>query len=79
MSVDEKGVVRGGPICLNSLTLPPKNVPFAECFNAGKENGNDKDSAGDTIKLNRCCAFHKAFACNCLDALTGSRLGLAVK
>jgi len=28
------------------LTLPPKNVPLAECFNASKENGNDEDSAG---------------------------------
>ena len=28
------------------LTLPPKNVPLAECFNASKENGNDENSAG---------------------------------
>ena len=28
------------------VTLPPKNVPLAECFNPSKENGNDEDSAG---------------------------------
>jgi len=28
------------------VTLPPKNVPLAECFNASKESGNDEDSAG---------------------------------
>jgi len=30
----------------HAVTLPPKNVPLAECFNASKENGNDEDSAG---------------------------------
>jgi hypothetical protein len=25
------------------VTLPPKNVPLAECFNSSKENVNDKD------------------------------------
>ena len=28
------------------VTLSPKNVPLAECFNASKEDGNDEDSAG---------------------------------
>jgi len=28
------------------VTLPSKNVPLAECFNASKENGNDEDSEG---------------------------------
>ena len=28
------------------LTLPPENVPLAECLNASKEYGNGKDSAG---------------------------------
>ncbi|MEB0060376.1 hypothetical protein QN413_27020, partial [Variovorax sp. LG9.2] len=25
------------------LTLPPKNVPLAECFNSDKENADDED------------------------------------
>ena len=29
-----------------AVTLPPKNVPLAECFNASKENVNDEDGAG---------------------------------
>jgi hypothetical protein len=29
-----------------SLTLPSKNVPLAECFNASKENGNEEDGTG---------------------------------
>ena len=33
-------------LLLGHLTLPPKNVPLAECFNASKENGNDENSAG---------------------------------
>jgi hypothetical protein len=28
------------------LTLPPKNVSLAECFNASKENGNDEGNEG---------------------------------
>ena len=26
------------------MTLHPKNVSLAECFNASKENGNDEDN-----------------------------------
>ena len=36
-------------LCTHTLvqvTLPPKNVPLAECFNTSKGNGNDEDSAG---------------------------------
>ena len=28
------------------VTLPPKNTPLAECFNASKENGNDEGDKG---------------------------------
>ena len=28
------------------MTLPPRTVSLAECFNANKEDGNDKDSVG---------------------------------
>src|SRR6185312_677956 len=31
------------PLLLWNLTLPPKNVSLAECFNASKENGHDED------------------------------------
>ena len=30
----------------NEVTLPPKNVPLAECFNSSNQYGNYEDSAG---------------------------------
>ena len=39
-------VVEREPEALAAVTLPPENVPLAECFNASKEYGNDEDSAG---------------------------------
>ena len=36
------------------VTLPPKNVPLAECLNPSKENGNDEDSAGVWAPVRKC-------------------------
>ena len=35
---------RAGCERIYQVTLPPKTVPLAECFNASKENGNDEDN-----------------------------------
>ena len=37
---------REQPAAKRRMTLPAKNVPLAECFNASKENGNDEDDEG---------------------------------
>ncbi|MCY7372495.1 MAG: PAAR domain-containing protein [Spirochaetaceae bacterium] len=45
-STDANGQARVDGVPRGDLTLPPKNVSLAECFNASKENGNDEDDKG---------------------------------
>ena len=69
------------------LTLPPKNVPLAECFNASKEDGNDEDSAplsANRTQLPRVCLGNPSTrgvtddSCPALTSRTASSLNSSV-